>query len=142
VSGPGLLNIYRYLRSAHSVPEPPWLADQIARGDPGAAIGEAGLAGRDPVCEQALDVFASVYGAVAGNLALTVLAFGGVYIGGGIAPKLRAKLVDGTFMRAFCAKGRMAPVLQSVPVRLALNERAPLLGAAHVAKGDQIPWQR
>jgi glucokinase len=139
LSGPGLFNIYRYLRSAHDLPEPPWLTDQIAHGDPSAAIGGAGLAGRDPVCEQALDLFASIYGAVAGNLALTTLAAGGVYIGGGIAPKLRAKLADGTFMRAFCAKGRMAPLLQSVPVRLALNERAPLLGAAHVAHRARTP---
>lgn len=133
LSGPGLLNIYRYLRSAQNLPEPAWLSDQLAHGDPSAAVGSAGLAGRDPVCVQALDVFASIYGAVAGNLALTAMAAGGVYIGGGIAPKLRAKLEDGDFIRAFCAKGRMAPLLRSVPVRLALNERAPLLGAAHVA---------
>jgi glucokinase len=133
LSGPGLFNIYRYLRAERGIPEPPWLADRLASGDPSAAIGEVGLAKKDPVCMQALDLFASIYGAVAGNLALTVLAVGGMYVGGGIAPKLRAKLTDGAFIRAFRDKGRLAALLESFPVRLVLNERAPLLGAARVA---------
>ena len=132
LSGPGVYNIYRYLRHARGLPEPGWLHDRIASGDPSAAVGEAGLAGADPVCVETVELFASVYGAVAGNLALIVLAVGGVYIGGGIAPKLRPKLEDGTFMRAFRDKGRMAPLLESYPVRLCLNDRAPLLGAAQV----------
>jgi glucokinase len=133
VSGPGLFNVYRYLRGARGQPEPSWLRDRIASGDPSAAVGEAGLAGTDPVCVETLEMFASIYGSVAGNLALTVLAAGGVYIGGGIAPKLRAKLSDGTFIRAFRDKGRMAALVESFPVRLCLNDRAPLLGAASVA---------
>ena len=133
LSGPGVFNIYRYLRSARGGSEPGWLRDRIASGDPSAAVGEAGLAGTDPVCVETVELFASVYGAVAGNLALVVLAVGGVYIGGGIAPKLRPKLEDGTFMRAFRAKGRMEGLLESYPVRLCLNDRAPLLGAAQVA---------
>jgi glucokinase len=133
LSGPGLFNIYRYLRGARGVLEPAWLRDRIASGDPSAAVSEAGLAGTDAVCVETLELFASIYGAVAGNLALTVLAAGGVYIGGGIAPRIRARLEDGTFVRAFRDKGRMATLLESFPVRLALNTRAPLLGAAHVA---------
>ena len=134
VSGPGLFNIYRYLRGARGTPEPDWLRDRIASGDPSAAVGEAGLAAADPVCAETVELFVSIYGAVAGNLALTVLAMGGVYIGGGIAPKLRARMEDGTFMRAFRDKGRMASLLGSLPVRLCLNDRAPLLGAAAVAR--------
>jgi glucokinase len=133
LSGPGVFHIYRYLRAARGVPEPEWLRRDIAGGDPSAVVGEAGLAGRDPICAETLDVFASVYGAVAGDLALVVLAAGGVYIGGGIAPKLRSKLEDGTFMRAFRDKGRMAAMLEDYPVRLCLNDRAPLLGAARMA---------
>lgn len=134
LSGPGLFNVYRYLRGARGLPEPAWLRDRIAGGDPGAAVGEAGLAGADPVCAEAVELFASIYGAVAGDLALTALAAGGVYIGGGIAPKLRARLEDGTFVRAFRAKGRMADLVETYPVRLCLNDRAPLLGAAAVAR--------
>jgi glucokinase len=134
VSGPGLVNIYRYLRTVRNVAEPAWLTERIGRGDPSVAVSEAGLANEDPVCAETVDLFASVYGAVAGNLALTVLAAGGVYLGGGIAPKLRTKLSDGTFVRAFRDKGRLASLLESFPLRLVLNERAPLLGAARVAR--------
>lgn len=134
LSGPGVFHIYRYLRAARGLAEPEWLRRDIAGGDPSAVVAEAGLAGRDPVCAETLDLFASVYGAVAGNLALVVLAAGGVYIGGGIAPKLRGKLADGTFTRAFRDKGRMAAMLAAYPVRLCLNDRAPLLGAARVAQ--------
>jgi glucokinase len=133
LSGPGVFNVYRYLRRTRGIPEPEWLRLAIARGDPGAVVGEAGLAGRDPVCAETVELFASVYGAVAGDLALVVLAVGGVYIGGGIAPKLRPRIEDGTFVRAFRNKGRMAGMLESYPVRLCLNDRAPLLGAAQVA---------
>jgi len=133
LSGPGLFNIYQYLRTTGTVAEPPWLTQRIAGRDPSAAVSEAGLAKQDRVCVEALDLFASIYGAVAGNLALTVLAVGGVYVGGGIAPKLRGKLTDGAFVRAFRNKGRLAALLEAVPIRLVLNDQAPLLGAARVA---------
>jgi glucokinase len=135
VSGPGLFNVYRYLRGARGVPEPAWLRDRIASGDPSAAVGEAGLSGADPVCVETVELFVSIYGSVAGNLALTVLAVGGIYIGGGVAPKLRPKLSDGTFVHAFRNKGRLAGLVESFPLRLCLNERAPLLGAAAVGRG-------
>jgi glucokinase len=134
LSGPGLFNVYRYLREARGLPEPAWLRDRIASGDPSAAVGEAGVAGIDPVCAETVELFVSVYGAVAGDLALTVLAAGGVYIGGGIAPKLEPKLTDGTFVRAFRDKGRLSELVESFPVRLCLNDQAPLLGAAAVAR--------
>lgn len=134
LSGPGLHNTYRFLREDGGVPEPSWLTDRLAHGDPGAVISEAGLSGHDPVCAEALDLFCSILGAEAGNLALKALALGGVYVGGGIAPRIRPKIEDGRFVDAFRAKGRLAPLMGTVTVRVALNLRAPLLGAASVAK--------
>ena len=133
LSGPGLANIYRFLRDTRGLVEPQWLRDRLAVGDRSAAISEIGLAGGHPLCVEALDLFASVYGAEAGNLALKAMALGGVYVGGGIAPKIRAKLTDGAFIAAFRDKGRFAPLLASIPVHLVLDPRAPLLGAALVA---------
>jgi len=133
LSGPGLFNIYRFLRSLGGSGEPSWLRDRIQSGDPSAAISEAGLRDQDPLCAQALDMFVSIYGAEAGNLALKTLAVGGVVIGGGIGPKIRAKLASATFREAFCDKGRFSGLMASIPVRLALEPNAPLLGAARVA---------
>ncbi len=135
LSGPGLFNIYRFLREQGGVSEPQWLRDRIEVGDPSAVVSEVGLVGGHPLCVQALDMFASIYGAEAGNLALKALAVGGVFIGGGIAPKIRAKLEDGAFITAFCDKGRFAQLMASIPVQLILEPRAALLGAARVAKG-------
>lgn len=134
VSGPGLHNIYRFLRDTGHAAEPLWLRDRIASGDPGAAVSELGLAGTDPLCSAALDLFVSVYGAEAGNLALKALALGGVFVGGGIAPRIRAKLADGRFLAAFRDKGRYSELMASIPVHLVVNPRAPLLGAATVAR--------
>jgi glucokinase len=135
LSGPGLLNIYRFLRAQGRAAEPAWLRARIESEDPSAVVAEVGLAGSDPVCVQALDLFAAIYGAEAGNLALKALAVGGVFVAGGIAPKIRAKLEDGTFVTAFCDKGRFAALMASIPVRLSLEPRAALLGAARVARG-------
>lgn len=131
LSGPGLFNIYRFLRDSGIAPEPEWLRTRIAENDAGAVISEVGLTGDDPLCTKALDLFVSVYGAEAGNLALKAFAIGGVYIGGGIAPKILSKLQDGTFVRAFAGKGRFTELLRSIEVKVALNPRASLIGAAH-----------
>ncbi len=133
LSGPGLFNIYRFLRAQAGAAEPHWLRERIERDDPSAVVSEVALAGGHPLCVQALDMFASVYGAEAGNLALKALAVGGVFIGGGIGPKIRPKLEDGTFVTAFCDKGRFAPLMASIPVRLALEPLTALLGASRVA---------
>jgi glucokinase len=133
LSGPGLLNIYRFLRDTRGRVEPRWLADRLQMGDPSAVVSEIGLAGDDINCVEALDMFASIYGAEAGNLGLKVIALGGVYVAGGIAPKIRNKLADGGFIGAFRDKGRFAALMESIPVRLALESRAALLGAAFVA---------
>jgi len=129
VSGPGLAGIYEFLRETGRGPEPAWLRDALRAGDPPAVISLAAREGTSDLCAQALELFVSAYGAEAGNLALKVLATGGVYVGGGIAPKI-AETLRRTFMNAFVAKGRLRRVLESIPVRVILNDRAALLGAA------------
>ncbi len=101
--------------------------------DPNAVIAQAGLEGEDAVAEQALDRFISLYGAAAGDLALVAKATGGVFVGGGIAPKILPKLHTGAFLRAFRAKGRLTPLLEQIPVRVILEPRTALLGAAACA---------
>jgi glucokinase len=134
LSGPGLFSIYQFLRDTGKEEEPLWLKEEISQGDPGAAISRAALSQESELCIRALDLFVSLYGAEAGNLALKVLAGGGLFVGGGIAPKIIEKLGDGTFMEAFLAKGRMRPLLEAMPVRVVLNEQTALLGAAHCAR--------
>jgi glucokinase len=133
LSGPGLYNIYQFLRDTGRGEEPTWLAEELRQGDPSAAISRAALSGRSALCVQALDLFVSFYGSEAGNLALKVMATGGVYVGGGIAPKILPKLQEPLFMEAFLAKGRMRPLLAAMPVRVILNDKTPLLGAARSA---------
>jgi glucokinase len=133
LSGPGQVNIYRFLRSRSPEPEPAWLTAAIASGDAAHAISEAGVEGRDPVCAHAVDMFCAMYGAEAGNLALTVLALGGVVLCGGIAPKILPILKNGGFMRGFTAKGRLATMLKQIEVRVVTNPNVALIGAAHSA---------
>jgi glucokinase len=133
LSGPGLLNIYTFLRDTGRAQEPAWLAEQLHRDDPPVVITQAALDGTSALCIAALDLFVSLYGSEAGNLALKVLATGGLFIGGGIAPRIIEKLKESTFMTAFTAKGRMKPLLDAMPVRVILNEKTPLLGAARCA---------
>ena len=137
ISGPGLVNVYRFFRDREKGTEPDWLAEELRVGDPAAAISRNALEGKSPLCVQALDLFVSVYGAAAGNLALTFMSTGGVYLGGGIAPKIVTKLREPGFMNAFTAKGRLRPLLQDVPVRVIMNQKTALLGAArHAALED------
>jgi len=133
LSGPGLVNLYRFLRDRGGGEEPPWLAEALAAGDPAAVIADAARERRAALCEQTMDLFVSLYGAEAGNLALKLLATGGVYVGGGIAPRNIERMTDGTFMRAFVDKGRMGPLLERIPVRVIINDKTALLGAARVA---------
>jgi glucokinase len=137
VTGPGLLNVYKYLRDSQYAPESPHVRDAISHGqDPARVIGEAALAGRScGLCSKALEMFVAAYGAAAGNLALTGTAIGGVYLGGGIAPKILPRLTDGLFLQTFLAKGRFVPYLEKIPVRVILNDRAAMLGAAWLAAG-------
>jgi glucokinase len=133
LSGPGLFNIYRFLRDTKRAAEPAWLTEKLSEQDPAAVISESAQSGAAEICVQALDIFVSIYGAEAGNLALRLMATGGIFIGGGIAPRIIGKLKDQAFMKAFVAKGRLSSVLESIPVRVILNDETALLGAARVA---------
>ncbi len=132
VSGPGLVNVYLFLKDTHrgSEKEPQWLRDEIASGDPAAAISQAAVSAKSALAEQALDLWISIYGAETGNMALKVLASGGIFLAGGIAPKILPKLAGPLFMQAFLGKGRMQPLLEAIPVRVITNEKTGLLGAA------------
>lgn len=133
LSGPGLFNIYRFLRDTGRGDEPHWLADMIRTHDAGKVITETAMAGTSALCENAVELFCTLYGSEAGNLALKTMALGGIYLGGGIAPKIMPRLKSGAFIREFTEKGRMKSLLQGIPVKLILNENAALLGAAHYA---------
>jgi len=134
VSGMGLTNIYEFLREVRGMEEPAWLAERLSKGDPNAVITELALAAKSEICEKALDMFVSAYGAESANLALKILSVGGLYVGGGIAPRILEKLKDGTFMKAFTDKGRLSQLLVNMPVRVILESRAALLGAAAYAE--------
>jgi glucokinase len=133
LSGPGLVNVYEFLRSRTTTPEPAWLRQSLSSGDPAAVISQAGLESTDAVCVQTLDMFVSLYGSEAGNLALKFLSTGGVFVGGGIAPKILPLLKRGTFMQSFVAKGRYSSLLEQMPVDVILDDRCALIGAAHYA---------
>jgi glucokinase len=134
VSGPGIANVYRFLKEVRGLEEPPWLAERFAAADdPSAVISKAALANEAAICSEALNLFVSVYGAEAGNLALRAKSVRGLYVGGGIAPKILEKLKDGTFMRAFVDKGRYTDLLTGIPVQVVLNQQAALRGAAYYA---------
>jgi len=133
LSGMGMTNLYRFFRQRSGEPEPSWLTEQIALGDLAAAVNQAGLAGTDPVCIETIDCFTRNYGAEAGNLALKMLALGGIYIGGGIAPKMLPKMQSQIFLDAFYHKGRLSPLLESIPVYVILNDKTALQGAAWYA---------
>jgi glucokinase len=134
VSGQGLSNCYEFLREVRGVEEPAWLADRLAAEDPNAVITELAMAAKSELCEKALNLFVSAYGAEAGNLALKVLSVGGLYVGGGIAPRILEKLKDGAFMKAFSDKGRLSQLLLHMPVRVILESRTALIGAAAYAE--------
>jgi glucokinase len=133
LSGNGMRNLYRFFRQRCGQPEPQWLTEALATGDLGAVVTGAGLAGKDQACADSLDCFTANYGSEAGNLALKMLALGGVYIGGGIAPKLLPKMQSPLFLDAFCTKGRLSPLLKSMPVYVILNDKTALQGAAWFA---------
>jgi glucokinase len=134
VSGQGLTNVYEFLREVRGVDEPAWLAERMSTEDRNAVITELAMAARSEICEKATDMFVSAYGAEAGNLALKVLSVGGLYVGGGIAPRILEKLKDGSFIKAFTDKGRLSQLLVNTPVRIILESRTALLGAAAYAE--------
>ncbi len=144
VSGPGLVSIFEFLRYQRDATVPAWLTERLATEDPAATISEAGLEGRCEVCVEALELFARYYGTEAGNLALKTMARSGVFLGGGIAPKIVRKLKTSAFVEPFSAKGRMRQLLVAMPVWVILNDRTALLGAARFAASDGAgggPWR-
>lgn len=138
VSGQGLANVYAYLKHS-GLAEPEWLTRRLAEApDSAAVIAQAGLAGESTLCAEALEMFLSAYGAAAGNLALTALATGGVYLGGGIAPKLLDAFPRSGFLAAFADKGRFAPLLHQIPIHVILEAKCALWGAAAHALGPGV----
>ena len=133
VSGSGLVNIYNWLKDSGRLNEPEWLKQKLKEMDPAKTITEDALASKDPGCVEALNMFVSIFGAVAGNLALTGITTGGVYLGGGIPPKILSKLKEDIFMKAFTNKGRFKGFLEKIPVKVILNDKAALIGAAYCA---------
>ena len=129
VSGPGVEAIFAHLASSGRYAASP----PANRGVTAAEISAAAIAGSPPICVESMRLFVSAYGAEAGNLALKIMALGGLYVGGGIAPKILPLMAGGDFMRAFTDKGRFGSLMRSIPVRVALNERTSLIGASLVA---------
>jgi glucokinase len=133
LSGPGLVSLYWWLRDSGRYEEPDWLKALLKQGDPAKAISETAFRKKQALCVESLRFYVSILGSVAGNLALTSMAVGGVYLGGGIPPKILPALRQGPFLKTFMAKGRFADFLARIPVRVILNDQAALLGAAHAA---------
>ena len=129
LSGPGLLDVYEFFKSVVG-------EEEVELFDSPVPVVERAIAKTSPICEKTLELFVSLYGALAGNLALQYLSVGGIYLGGGIAPKVVPLLKEGSFMEAFLAKGRFENVLSQIPVKVVMDETAPLLGAAQYAMGN------
>lgn len=130
VSGMGLPDLHDFLRAYRKAALPSWLAEEMQSGDAAAAISGAALAGKDAICVETLECFVRLYGAEAGNLALKTMSRGGLYVGGGIAPKILPLLQQNIFMQSFLDKGRMRPLLEAMPVRVILQDRVALYGPA------------
>jgi glucokinase len=134
LSGPGVFEIYSFLRDSGREQETDWLRGELARGgDPSAIVSRAAAERSEPICIRTMNLFSELYGAEAGNMALQALTYGGVFVGGGIAPKNIAVLRNGSFLRGFTDKGRFSDMLRSLPVRVALEPKAALLGSVYYA---------
>jgi glucokinase len=134
LSGPGLKNVYDFVRDSNLESEPDWLRHQLGQvADPSVIISQHGLDATAPICERALDIFVTAYGSEAGNLALRMLATAGVFLSGGIAGKILRKLCTPIFRDAFAEKGRMKPLLETIPVKVITNEKVGLIGAVRYA---------
>jgi len=137
LSGPGVYTLYEFLRDEGAAPEPGFMRGLPGDADRSAAVSRGALEERDPLCVQTLELFAAIYGAEAGNLALKTMAVGGVYLGGGIAPKI-LPFLERDFMEHFLAKGRFEPLLRAMPVRVSLRQDTALMGAAHYAADHSL----
>jgi glucokinase len=133
LSGPGLVNVFEFLRETGRGKVPDWLSEEMKKMDPAAAISSAAMDGKCSMSEQAMDIFVSVFGAEAGNLGLKVKATGGVFLAGGIAPKILPKLATRLFLESFLNKGRLRHLMEVMPVKVITNDKLALLGAARCA---------
>src|ERR1700731_2478200 len=132
LSGPGIKNIYDFLRDAHKAEEPEWLRTEMsAAPDPPALISQMALEGKAAICDQALSIFVSVFGAETGNCALNFMSTGGIFIGGSIAAKIVSKMKAPVFLESFLDKGRMETILKDMPVKIVANDDSGIIGAAH-----------
>jgi glucokinase len=130
LSGPGITNIYEFLRDTSKEQEPAWLRDELAEApDAPALISQVGLTHKAAICDRTLSIFASVFGSEAGNCALKFMCTGGIFVAG-IAGKILPKMKEGAFMDSFLSKGRMKTLLQEIPVKIVLNDDSGLIGAA------------
>ncbi|MDT8069945.1 MAG: glucokinase [Terriglobia bacterium] len=131
LSGPGIRNIYEFLRDSQRAEEPKWLTEEIEHAhDVPALISQHALDHKAAICEQTMSLFVSLYGAEAGNCALKFMSLGGLYIGGSIAPKILPLMQQPVFLESFCAKGRMQKLLEDMPVKIVVNDDAGIIGAA------------
>ena len=135
LSGQGLVNIYDWLKSLGDFEESSGIKEEMRTSDPARVISDNAIGGDDPLCRAALQRFCRIFGSMTGNLALTGMTTGGMFLGGGIPPKILPVLLDENFMAAFNAKGRFEVFMKNIPVRVILNDRAALLGAAYLALG-------
>jgi len=133
LSGPGLVELHHFVTTRDGITEPRWLRERLTGCDPAETITAAGLEGRSEACRRALEMFVRLYAVETANLALKIMARGGVWIAGGIAPKILPFFESGRFMKRFLSAGRMRPLLERIPVKVITNEDAPLIGAAHRA---------
>ena len=129
ISGIGFSHLYDFLCNQGFAPPCPVVPEKNSGIDRNAVISRLGVAGEDPLCAEAVRFFVELYGAETGNLALKSLAIGGIFIGGGIGPKILPAMQGDQFMQAFKAKGRFSSLLDKIPVKLSLNPRTPLIGA-------------
>jgi glucokinase len=133
LSGPGLVNITMFLRDRGFAGGPEGLKELLQEDDPAAIISQRGISGECEICSRALDIFASILGAEAGNMALRLLATGGVYLGGGIPPKISVKLLEGKTLQSYLDKGRLSYLVEKTPLHIIRDDCAALLGAASIA---------
>lgn len=134
LSGPGLFNIYEFFRDERKIEEPAWLTEEIKKDDPAKVITRYALEKKSELCEESLDFFVSIFGAECSNSVLKYMALGGVYLGGGIPPKILPKLKEPIFFEGFVDKGRFRELLEEVPIRVILDDKASLKGAAHYCR--------
>ena len=130
------------LKKYRSLDEPDWLTNEFREKDPASVVTRYGMEEKSDACQEALAMFVSFYGRIAGNLALQFMAKGGVYIGGGIAPKIISRIKSGSFMESFLSKGRFREFMTTIPVKVIMNGKASLFGAAQFALGEKFTRKR